>query len=90
MRHSVSDTAEYGDLTRGPKVVDEHVRENMRTLLDDVRSGVFAREWIAEMDSGEKHLAELRAQAANQVLEQVGPELRALMRRETAEVEAGR
>jgi ketol-acid reductoisomerase len=90
MRHSVSDTAEYGDLTRGPRVVDEHVRENMRALLDDVRSGVFAREWIAEMDSGEKHLAELRAQAASQVLEQVGPELRALMRRETAEVEAGR
>jgi ketol-acid reductoisomerase len=90
MRYSVSDTAEYGDLTRGPRVIDEHVRENMRSLLDDVRSGVFAREWIAEMDAGEPQLAELRAQAANQVLEQVGPELRALMRRETAEVEAGR
>jgi ketol-acid reductoisomerase len=89
MRHSVSDTAEYGDLTRGPRVVDEHVRETMRTLLDEVRSGVFAREWIAEMDAGEPHLAELRRQAAGQALEQVGPELRALMRRETSEVQAG-
>ena len=89
MRHSVSDTAEYGDLTRGPRVIDEHVRENMRALLDDVRGGVFAREWIAEMDAGEPHLAELRAQAASQPLEQVGPELRALMRREESEVGAG-
>jgi ketol-acid reductoisomerase len=89
MRYSVSDTAEYGDLTRGPRVIDEHVRENMRALLDDVRSGVFAREWIAEMDAGEPRLAELRAQAASQVLEQVGPELRALMRREESEVKAG-
>jgi ketol-acid reductoisomerase len=89
MRHSVSDTAEYGDLTRGPRVVDEHVRESMRTLLSDIRSGVFAKEWIAEMDAGEPHLAELREQAASQLLEQVGPELRALMRRESAEVKAG-
>jgi ketol-acid reductoisomerase len=89
MRHSVSDTAEYGDLTRGPRVVDEHVRETMRGLLADVRSGVFAQEWIAEMDAGEPRLAELRRQAAGQVLEQVGPELRALMRRETSQVQAG-
>ena len=89
MRYSVSDTAEYGDLTRGPRVIDEHVRESMRTLLADVRSGVFAKEWIAEMDAGEPHLAELREQAASQPLEQVGPELRALMRRESAEVKAG-
>ncbi|HET9461193.1 MAG TPA: ketol-acid reductoisomerase [Gaiellaceae bacterium] len=89
MRYSVSDTAEYGDLTRGPRVVDDHVRETMRTLLSEIRSGVFAKEWIAEMDAGEPHLAELREQAKSQVLEQVGPELRALMRREGAEVKAG-
>jgi ketol-acid reductoisomerase len=88
MRYSISDTAEYGDLTRGPRVVDEHVRERMRELLADIQSGVFAREWIAEMDAGEPHLKQLREQAANQPLEQVGKELRALMRRE-AEVEAG-
>jgi ketol-acid reductoisomerase len=89
MRYSISDTAEYGDLTRGPRVVDEHVRERMRTLLDDVRSGVFAREWIAEMDAGEPHLAELRERARSQPLEEVGRELRALMRREGSEVKAG-
>jgi ketol-acid reductoisomerase len=61
----------------------------MRTILSDVRSGVFAKEWIAEMDAGEPHLAQLREQAASQLLEQVGPELRALMRREASEVKAG-
>ena len=60
MRYSISDTAEYGDLTRGPRVIDEHVRENMRRLLADIREGNFAREWIEEMDAGEPHLAELR------------------------------
>jgi ketol-acid reductoisomerase len=87
MRYSISDTAEYGDLTRGERVIDERVRETMRALLADVRSGVFAREWIAEMDAGEPRLAELREQAASQPLEQVGRELRALMRRETSEVQ---
>jgi ketol-acid reductoisomerase len=89
MRHSISDTAEFGDLTRGPRVIDEHVRASMGELLADIRSGAFAREWIAEMDSGEQRLAELRTQASGQVLEQVGRELRALMRREGAEVQAG-
>jgi ketol-acid reductoisomerase len=89
MRHSVSDTAEYGDLTRGPRVIDEHVRESMRGLLADIRSRAFADEWIAEMDAGEPQLAELREQAAGQLLEQIGPELRALMRRERSEVKAG-
>src|SRR5262245_43882397 len=49
MRYSVSDTAEFGDLTRGPQVIDAHVRERMRALLEDIRSGTFAKEWIAEM-----------------------------------------
>ena len=89
MRYSVSDTAEFGDLTRGPKVADEHVRENMRELLADIRSGAFAEEWIAEMDTGEPRLTELRAQAADLQLEHVGTELRALMRREASEVRAG-
>jgi ketol-acid reductoisomerase len=89
MRYSVSDTAEYGDLTRGPRVIDEHVRETMRGLLEDIRSGAFAKEWIAEMDAGEPRLAALRKQASEQTLEQVGPELRALMRRESAEVKTG-
>ena len=89
MRYSVSDTAEYGDLTRGPRVIDELVREQMKVLLADIQSGAFAREWIAEMDAGEPHLTELRKQASEQLLEQVGPELRGLMRREGTEVRAG-
>jgi ketol-acid reductoisomerase len=83
MRWSISDTAEYGDLTRGPRVVDDHVRENMRRLLADIREGGFAREWIAEMDAGEPELRQLRQRAAEERIETVGAELRALMHRET-------
>ena len=81
MRYSISDTAEYGDLTRGPKVVDDHVRENMRRLLSDIREGGFAEEWIREMDSGEPHLNELREKAAGERIEEVGKELRSKMHR---------
>ena len=88
MRYSVSDTAEFGDLTRGPRVIDDLVREQMKALLEEIQSGAFAREWIAEMDAGEPRLQELRAQAADLEIERVGKELRALMRRE-AEVPAG-
>ena len=79
MRHSISDTAEYGDYTRGPRVIDEHVRENMRTVLDEIRSGAFAREWIGDMDAGEPELRRRRHEAPEQPLEEVGRELRALM-----------
>jgi ketol-acid reductoisomerase len=82
MRYSISDTAEYGDLTRGKRVIDEHVRENMRKLLSDIREGVFAQEWIDEMETGEKHLGELRKEASAERIESVGKELRALMVRE--------
>jgi ketol-acid reductoisomerase len=88
MRWSISDTAEYGDLTRGPVVVDDHVRENMRRLLADIREGGFAREWIAEMDAGEPHLRELREKATDERIETVGAELRALMHREAPETES--
>ena len=53
MRWSISDTAEYGDFTRGNRVIDEHVRAKMREVLGEIQDGTFAREWIAEMDSGE-------------------------------------
>jgi ketol-acid reductoisomerase len=89
MRWSVSDTAEFGDYTRGPRVIDEHVRERMRELLNEVRSGAFAKEWIADMDAGEKRLHELRAQAGEERIEKVGAELRALMHRaKEARIEA--
>jgi ketol-acid reductoisomerase len=79
MRFSISDTAEYGDLTRGPQVIDDHVRENMRKLLSDIREGAFAHEWIEQMKTGEPRLKELRARAADQRIEKVGSELRSLM-----------
>ena len=79
MRYSVSDTAEYGDLTRGPQVIDEHVRENMRKILKDVQDGTFAREWIAENDEGRKRFTQLREQARSSQIEDVGKKLRAMM-----------
>jgi ketol-acid reductoisomerase len=85
MRFSISDTAEYGDYTRGQVIIDEHVRESMRKVLGEIQDGTFAREWIAEMDSGEKKLEELRRAAADQLLENVGRELRALMQTEAPE-----
>ena len=84
MRYSISDTAEFGDLTRGPRVIDDHVRENMREVLSEIREGTFAQERIKEMDTGEKHLDELREKAAEERVEDVGERLRGLMHREEA------
>jgi ketol-acid reductoisomerase len=86
MRYSISDTAEYGDYTRGPVVIDEHVRKQMLFLLGQIRDGTFAREWIAEMESGERELERHRHEASDQLLERVGSELRALMRAEAPAV----
>jgi ketol-acid reductoisomerase len=79
MRHSISNTAEYGDLTRGERVISPAVREEMRKLLADIRSGVFAKEWIAECRAGAPRFAELRRTAQNSQIEQVGARLRAMM-----------
>jgi ketol-acid reductoisomerase len=79
MRHSISDTAEFGDLTRGPQVVDEHVRENMRRLLGDVQEGRFARDLITEEAAGRPQFTALRRRAAEHQIEQVGAALRAMM-----------
>jgi ketol-acid reductoisomerase len=78
MRHSISDVAEYGDLSRGPRVVDARVKETMRELLDEVRSGEFARELFADDEAGRPRFEELRRRNAGGQLEQVGGELRAL------------
>jgi ketol-acid reductoisomerase len=78
MHYSISDTAEYGSHTVGPKVVDEHVRENMRKVLATIRDGSFAREWIAEMERGQPVLEEKRRELAATEIEQVGTRLRAL------------
>ncbi len=79
MRYSISDTAEYGDLTRGPQVIDDRVRSTMAKILDDIRSGAFAEEWITENRSGRKRFEELRAAGAAHPIEKVGAELRAMM-----------
>jgi ketol-acid reductoisomerase len=79
MRYSVSDTAEYGDYTRGPRVIDECVRETMREILEEIQDGTFAREWILENLAGRPGFMALRRQNAEHPIEQVGAELRAMM-----------
>jgi ketol-acid reductoisomerase len=79
MRYSISNTAEYGDLTRGRRVIGPEVRQAMETLLRDIQSGKFADEWMAEYRCGAPHFTELRKQAANHPLEKVGEDLRSMM-----------
>ncbi len=79
MRYSVSDTAEYGDYTRGPKVIDAHVRENMKKILTGVQDGSFAHEWMDENAKGRKRFLEMRARAAEHLIEKVGTGLRKMM-----------
>lgn len=79
MRYSISDTAEYGDLTRGPTVVDEHVRANMQRVLDDIQQGRFARDWILENAAGRPVYRRLQARAAAHPIEEVGRRLRSMM-----------
>ncbi len=80
MRYSVSDVAEYGDLSRGPRVVDDGTRERMRAILEEIRSGAFAKELFEDDEAGRPKFAELRARGAEraQEIERVGKELRKL------------
>jgi len=79
MRYSVSDTAEYGDYSRGPRVVDARVKEEMRKILAEVQSGEFAREWIAEDDAGRPNFVKWRAEGAAHPIEETGRKLRGMM-----------
>jgi ketol-acid reductoisomerase len=79
MRYSISDTAEYGDLTRGPRVINDSVREQMKKILSDIRDGSFASEWIAENRNGRPNFNRLRQAGADHPIEKVGAELRAMM-----------
>jgi ketol-acid reductoisomerase len=79
MRYSCSDTAEYGDYTRGPVVIDEHVRNTMKKVLTEVQNGTFAHEWMDEMAKGGQRFHEMRAKAAAHQIEKVGTELRRMM-----------
>ena len=78
-RWSVSDTAEYGDYVSGPRVIDAHVKENMKAVLADVRSGAFAKRFIDDQDAGAPEFKALRAQGEAHPIEQTGRELRKLM-----------
>jgi ketol-acid reductoisomerase len=79
MRFSVSDTAEYGDYTRGPRIVNAQTREEMRKILSEIQSGQFAREWIKENKTGRHKFLAMREAAHGQKVEQVGRELRQMM-----------
>ncbi len=79
MRFSISDTAEYGDLTRGPRVISDAVRAEMSRILEEIRSGSFAEEWIAENRAGRPNFNRLRDAGRVHPIETVGAELRAMM-----------
>ena len=79
MRYSISDTAEYGDLTRGPRVINPEVRAEMRRILDEIQDGRFAAEWVAENRNGRPNFLRLRAEGKAHQIEQVGAELRTMM-----------
>lgn len=79
MRYSVSNTAEYGDLTRGPRVINGRTREEMKRLLADIQSGAFADEWMAEHEAGKTRFKELEAKALAHPIEEVGKRLRGMM-----------
>jgi ketol-acid reductoisomerase len=80
MRYSVSNTAEYGDLTRGPRIITDKTKAEMKKILAEVTSGKFAKEWVAEYKSGLKKFNELYAKDYNCQLEQIGKELRRMMK----------
>jgi len=79
MRDSISNTAEYGDMTRGPVVIGPEVREAMTKVLADIQSGEFAREWIAENRAGAENFQRMREEAAGHQIEEVGEDLRSMM-----------
>jgi len=79
MRYSVSDTAEYGDYTRGPRVVNEQTRAEMKKILSEIQSGEFAREWINENKTGRKKFLAMREAGNTSQIETVGAELRQMM-----------
>ena len=79
MRYSISETAEYGDYSRGPRVIDDHVRATMKQVLAEIQDGTFAREWIAENHEGQPRFKAMREADANHEIEEVGERLREMM-----------
>jgi ketol-acid reductoisomerase len=79
MRYSISDTAEYGDVSRGPRLINDSVRQEMRTILREIQDGSFAEEWVAEDDAGRPNFAKLVQAGEQHPIEEVGRKLRGLM-----------
>ncbi len=79
MRYSISDTAEYGDVSRGPRIVTEATKKQMQKILKEIQSGKFAREWIKESESGRVKFNEMRKAGAEHPIEAVGKQLRSMM-----------
>jgi ketol-acid reductoisomerase len=79
MRYSISNTAEYGDYTRGPRIIDDHVKAEMKKVLDEIQSGRFARDWVLENAAGQASFKAMRRRAAEHDIEKVGEKLRAMM-----------
>ncbi|NBW92301.1 MAG: ketol-acid reductoisomerase, partial [Actinobacteria bacterium] len=79
MRYSISDTAEYGDVSRGPRIINAATKAEMKKILEEIQTGKFAEEWIAESDSGRKRFGELQNAGRNHPIEKVGSQLRAMM-----------
>jgi ketol-acid reductoisomerase len=79
MRYSISNTAEYGDLTRGSRIIGEPTREAMQKILGEIQSGEFAREWIAENAAGQENFQRMRAEQKDHQIEREGKELRSMM-----------
>ena len=79
MRYSISDTAEYGDLTRGPRIITSDVKAEMRKVLDEIQDGRFAQEWVAESEGGRETYKSLQAKGKEHQIEQVGEQLRGMM-----------
>jgi len=79
MRYSISDTAEYGDVSRGPRIINADTKAEMRRILGEIQSGKFAEEWIAESDGGRKRFAEMQQAGRNHPIEKIGSQLRSMM-----------
>jgi ketol-acid reductoisomerase len=79
MRYSISDTAEYGDLTRGPRIITDSVKAEMKKILGEIQDGSFAQEWVAESEGGRQRYKELQARGQEHQIERVGEQLREMM-----------
>jgi ketol-acid reductoisomerase len=79
MRYSISNTAEYGDYTRGPRIVTEETKKEMKRVLDDIQAGRFARDWVLECQAGQPSFKAMRRRSAEHPIEEVGAKLRAMM-----------